>query len=155
MKSEGCCEWVVLGAGLYGLAVVGKLLDMGESESSICWIDQTFSVGDPSCGRELKHFLYASPSLRYSECDSAPVQHALDWIVQHLSQTVNSLQIQVDAVSPKGHLWEVGPMVSRRVILTGEDQTGALAPGLFALGRDLQLKDVMKVLNRALPELSH
>ena len=154
MKIEGCCEWAVLGAGLRGLAVVGKLLDMGESAKSICWIDSTFSVVDPGCGRELKHFLYASPSLRYAECDHIVSQRALNWITEHLIKTVNSIQTQVESVIPKGNLWQVGPVVSRRVILANEDQTGGLAPGLFALGRDLRLKDVMKVINRTLPVLS-
>lgn len=39
-------QWAIIGAGPAGIAVVGKLLDLGISASSILWIDPFFEAGD-------------------------------------------------------------------------------------------------------------
>ncbi len=155
MNCIGTYDWTVLGGDLPGMAAIGKLLDMGENESRICWIDRQFTVTVPSCERTLAHFLYSSPSLRYCECDHAPPDQALNWILEHLYHTVDSRQMVVEGISPDGNEWQVGSLRSKRVIVAGGNESGNLAPGLLALASSTKLSKVHQLLNRHLPALSH
>ncbi len=46
MASLNPLDWLVIGAGPAGIAVVGKLLDQGIDPQSIGWVDPAFKVGD-------------------------------------------------------------------------------------------------------------
>jgi Pyridine nucleotide-disulphide oxidoreductase len=43
---EKAYQWAVIGAGPAGIAVVGKLLDLGIEANEILWLDPHFEVGD-------------------------------------------------------------------------------------------------------------
>lgn len=140
-------DWTVVGAGPAGIAVVGQLLDNDISPDRIAWIDPTFTVGDfgtiwrkvPS-NTKVKlflRFLDACQAFKHSECcDNFPLHSleqektcqlsymadALQWVTNHLKETVHARQTSVTTMKLTQQHWEISlesdVIVSKNVVLT-------------------------------------
>lgn len=125
-------KWCIVGAGPAGIASVGLLLDAGITASDILWIDPKFQVGDfgafwgeVSSNTTVKlflGFLTDIKSFNYSnrphpfELDSLPLQgftqlkkvaEPLQWVTDHLRQTVSSVQGLVEKQDVKDGYWNL------------------------------------------------
>ncbi len=137
-------KWTVIGAGPAGIAAVGKLLDHGISPETIAWIDPHFQVGD--LGRKwssvssntkvalflqflnnCKAFSYESAYFPLHNLDPQTtcllkyVVEPLQWITDHLKNTVTSFHDTAISITPSHSNWEIKThqetLLSKNVIL--------------------------------------
>ena len=133
-------EWVIVGAGPAGIAVISRLLDAGLPAKKILWIDPEFIVGE--LGQKWKHvlgntpvklfleFLNSSASFLYKECpinfeiNNLPLEgicelrHLVDplqWITDHLSKKVTILKTMVTEVKQCNHQWVISTSAKERI----------------------------------------
>ena len=140
-------QWAVIGAGPAGIAAVGKLLDHQVPAHEIAWIDPHFTVGDfgtiwrnvPSNTKVslFLKFLNEVAAFDYKNC---PEHFALDdadknktcalslmadplqWVSNHLKNTVHALEDFAEKLSMQHALWHIElkkgeTIVSHNVIL--------------------------------------
>lgn len=132
MRKSEVFDWLVIGAGPAGIAAVGKLLDLKIPRDRICWLDPAFRVGDlgekwhnvPSNTKvELfLRFLNNCRSFRYKECkeefqinELSPddtcllkiIADPLQWVTDHLTSVVHTIQEEAVALNLEGGSWEV------------------------------------------------
>lgn len=125
-------QWCIIGAGPAGIAAVGKLLDHGISPGEIAWIDPQFNVGNlgtlwrniPSNSkvRLFTHFLNSCQSFNYGNCPiDFEINHAapsktcklsliadpLQWISNHLKETVVSISDIAEKLSLSQRQWNI------------------------------------------------
>lgn len=126
-------EWVIIGAGPAGICVVGLLLDLGISESSITWIDQGFNVGrlgqfysNVPGNTRTKFFIdfincckifnqVQSPALEKLFAYEAEIEYPLHIIIDPLRDITNYLRTRVHSIQDSlqsldfhDDLWHVG-----------------------------------------------
>jgi hypothetical protein len=152
-------EWAVVGAGPAGMAAIGKLLDAAVSPKKILWIDPEFRVGDfgtrwrnvtSNTRVELfNKFLHAYQSFDYASAPDFPINHAapketcylremadpLQWISDHLKQTVHAVVDKVKHLKPENDYWQLTltdqKLLSKKVILaTGCEPTSLNYTGI-------------------------
>ncbi|MCH9631097.1 MAG: hypothetical protein S4CHLAM37_11100 [Chlamydiia bacterium] len=132
MKKNTCHKWLIIGAGPAGIATVGKLLDLGVSKKQIAWMDPEFRVGDLgqkwySVSSNTKvdlfvKFLHACKSFNIHECKESfplyslsPDKHCylkeiakpLQWVTDHISQSIHTIKDEALALDLKNGCWEV------------------------------------------------
>lgn len=137
MSKNEVFDWVVIGAGPAGIAAIGKLLDHQIPSEQIGWLDPAFKVGDlgekwhsvPSntkVGLFLK-FLNNCRSFQYKECKKKfpinqlspedncllkEIADPLQWVTDHLTSVVRTIQGEAVALNLEGGWWEVKTMSS-------------------------------------------
>jgi cation diffusion facilitator CzcD-associated flavoprotein CzcO len=123
--------WVVIGAGPAGIATVGKLIDSGMDPKKIAWIDPEFKVGDfgtqwqkvssnTKAGLFLKYFnecasfQYSSaPDFQINKVDAADTcflalaAEPLQWITNHLQETVQTIKAKVQQIKLYDRHWHL------------------------------------------------
>lgn len=148
-------QWAVIGAGPAGIAAVGKLLDNNIPAKSILWIDPQFKVGDlgqfwrnvssNTSVERFTDFLNAADSFQYSKashdfplselppentCKLAEVVHPLQWVTDHLRETVVAEMTSIHKIHLAERQWhlfsEAHVYQAQNVILA----TGSKALGL-------------------------
>lgn len=139
-------EWSVIGAGPAGLLSIGKLIDAGVDPKKIAWIDPAFKIGDlgtlwrnVSSNTKVRLFLdflqgcaafkYKSASENFSINDLDPEQTCqlyyivdpLQWVSDHLSQSVTAFKDKVIHLQLKNRIWAMtlsgSEIISKNVIL--------------------------------------
>ncbi len=124
-------EWTVVGAGPAGIASIGKLLDANISPDKIIWVDPDFKVGDfaTSWGHVMsntpveafKKFYRHCKSFKYPDNSSFMVEKSipshncqlmiagqpLNWITEHLTQTVHVIKDLVTSLTPIKDFWQI------------------------------------------------
>ncbi|MDF1828395.1 MAG: FAD-dependent oxidoreductase [Legionellaceae bacterium] len=152
-------EWAVVGAGPAGIAAIGKLLDQGIHPKKIAWIDPAFTVGD--FGTRWQHvssntrvglflkFFERCQSFKYNTapdfdihqtnpdhtCCLALAAKPLQWITEHLKQTVHSIQDTVQHLKLYDRCWHLQlaqqTLQAKQVILaTGSEPKSLAFPGV-------------------------
>lgn len=159
MKKTSCLEWMVIGAGPTGVAVVGKLLDRGVSAESIGWMDPTFKVGDlgekwynVSSNTKVdlfirflqncKAFNYQSRPKKFpidsidpeETCLLKHISEPLQWVTNHFKEKVKIFENTAMALNLSNHHWKItmkdGDVCAKNVILA----TGVEAKNLNYAG---------------------
>ena len=125
-------DWMVIGAGPAGIAAVGKLLDAGISPKQIGWMDPHFQVGDlgakwhgVSSNTQVDlfiRFLLECKSFSYEKrpkhfpidkidpketCFLKHVVEPLQWITEHLKESVTTIQDTAMALNLVDHFWTI------------------------------------------------
>lgn len=125
-------QWAVVGAGPAGIAAVGKLLDYGVNPDNVLWIDPTFTVGDlgqfwsnVSSNTKVKLFIDFLNSVNAFSYQNAPddfelnhltpqttcplglVAKPLQWVTNHLKNTVHSTCAQVKNMHLSNRSWSI------------------------------------------------
>ncbi len=152
-------DWTVIGAGPSGIAAVGKLLDAGIPQETICWIDPHFQVGDlgkkwnaVSSNTQVQlfsRFLLDCKAFSYSTCqkkfpiDSMDpedtcllqfIEEPLLWVTSHLQRRVHTIQGSALSLNLLNREWQIktenSTCFSKNVILAiGCDEKSLNHPG--------------------------
>ena len=131
-KNEYSFEWAVIGAGPAGILAVGKLIDAGVDPKAIAWIDPAFKVGDlgglwrtVSSNTKVhlfQKFLQGCTAFKYKEaqqdfdinhfkgnqtCDLCYIADPLQWISDHLTETVTIFDDQANHLVLAKRAWQI------------------------------------------------
>lgn len=153
-------DWLVVGAGPAGIAAIGKLLDVGIAPKQIAWIDPAFQVGDfgtrwtnvPSNTRVglFQKFFHACKAFKFEKvapdfdiyqlpdddtCQLIFAAKPLQWISDHLKETVHAIKGEVTHLSFNERHWEIqtnaAPFTAKNVILAlGSDPKALRHPNV-------------------------
>ncbi len=139
-------QWCIIGAGVAGIAAVGKLLDSGIHGSRILWVDDQFKVGDigtkwhsvPSNTKvELFiRFLKECDSFQFNKrsntffieklkpdetCQLKHIADPLQWVSDCVLKEITTVKGIASHLKVKNHCWEIstseGNFKSSNVIL--------------------------------------
>lgn len=125
-------DWAIIGAGPAGILSVGKLMDAGVDPKKIAWVDPEFSVGDlglqwrtVSSNTKVRLFIdflnscyafkYASAPTNYAlndldpdtTCDLYHIVDPLQWVSDHLRETVNTYKGIAEHLELKNRVWNL------------------------------------------------
>jgi hypothetical protein len=160
--------WAVIGAGPAGIAAIGKLLDLGVDPKKIAWIDPEFNVGDfgtrwrnVSSNTRVELFIrffegcssfqYASsPDFEINEinptqtCFLTLAADPLQWITDHLKNTVHSIQGKVLHLKLNERHWHLNvdnvALRAKNVILaTGSEPKSLSFQGIEEINLNIAL----------------
>lgn len=161
-------EWAVVGAGPAGIAAIGKLLDQGIHPKKIAWIDPAFTVGDfgtrwrnVSSNTRIGLFIQffercasfnyaAAPDFEINHIDPthtcflALAAEPLQWISDHLKQTVHALQHNVQHLKLHNRRWHLQLehqtlLASNIILATGSEPKTLSYPGTKTIPLDIAL----------------
>lgn len=157
--------WTVIGAGPAGICAIGQLLDEGEDPKDIMWIDPYFQVGDflklwqkvPSNTKVklFTAFLNGFKSFKFDNANQSDFElcninpekgcklklmgDALQWVSDHLKETVNSKKTKSKKIQKDFNYWKIicddkTQIVSKNIILaTGSTPKTLPYPELFTI----------------------
>jgi len=148
-------EWAIIGAGPAGIAAIGKLLDQGVNPQHIAWIDPEFNVGDFGTRWQnvssntrvglFTQFFERCASFNYASAPDFEINHInpahtcllalaaepLQWITEHLKQTVHAIQHHVQHLKLHDRRWHIQlehqTLEARNVILATGSEPKALS----------------------------
>ena len=169
MSDHKYLDWTVIGAGVAGIAAVGKLIDHGIAPQQIGWIDPHFAVGDLGmkwsrvpANTKVKLFNAYLENCKAFEYEKRPRNFTLDqinpektsslqdvveplqWITDHLKSRVHAVSDTAMALNLSNRHWEVkmkrGSLFSKKVILAiGCDPKSLSYPGIEAIPIEIAL----------------
>eukprot|EP01112_Ceratiomyxa_fruticulosa_P017670 TRINITY_DN5551_c0_g1_i1.p1 TRINITY_DN5551_c0_g1~~TRINITY_DN5551_c0_g1_i1.p1 ORF type:complete len:359 (-),score=68.08 TRINITY_DN5551_c0_g1_i1:64-1140(-) len=140
-------SWTVIGAGVSGIAAVGKLLDNNVSPTDICWVDESFNVGDigakwgqvPSNTKvdlflrflkDCKSFCWETKDAKFDleaidpneTCLLHYVIEPLLWVTNHLKEKIETRKTMAVSLNLESGAWKIKTseddiILSKNVIL--------------------------------------